>query len=63
MRRTVAVAAVLLMAVTAAAEAQTPRVRLAAASDCKQNRNCVHGFRRVYGIDPSGSLVRLKVAD
>jgi subtilisin family serine protease len=62
-RRTVAVAAVVLVAVTAAAEAQTPRVRLAAAKDCKQNRNCVPGFRRVYGIDPSGSLVRLKVAD
>jgi subtilisin family serine protease len=62
-RRTVAVAAVFLVAVTAVAEAQTPRVRLAAASDCKQNRNCVPGFRRVYGIDPSGSLVSLKVAD
>jgi subtilisin family serine protease len=62
-RRTVAVAAVFLVAVTAAAEARTPRVRLAAASDCQQNRNCAPGFRRVYGVDPTGSLVRLKVAD
>jgi subtilisin family serine protease len=59
----VALAGVLLVAVTAAAQAQTPRVRLAAASDCQRNRNCAPGFRRVYGIDPSGSLVRLKVAD
>jgi hypothetical protein len=61
--RAVALAAVLLVATPAAAQAQTPRVRLAAASDCQQNRNCAPGFRRVYGIDPSGSLVRLKVAD
>jgi subtilisin family serine protease len=61
--RGVALAAVLLVAVTSAARAQTPRVRLAAASDCQQNRNCAPGFRRVYGIDPSASLVRLKVAD
>jgi subtilisin family serine protease len=61
--RVVALAGVLLVAVTAAAGAQTPRVRLAAASDCQQNRNCAPGFRRVYGIDPTGSLVRLKVAD
>jgi subtilisin family serine protease len=61
--RTAALAAVLLVAVSGAAEAQTPRVRLAAASDCQQNRNCGPGFRRVYGIDPTPSLVRLKVAD
>jgi subtilisin family serine protease len=58
-----ALAGVLLVAATAAAQAQTPRVRLAAASDCQQNRNCAPGFRRVYGIDPTGSMVRLKVAD
>ena len=58
-----ALAAVLLVAVSAAAQAQTPRVRLAAASDCQRNRNCAPGFRRVYHVDPSGSLVRLKVAD
>jgi subtilisin family serine protease len=51
------------MAATAVAQAQTPRVRLAVASDCQHNRNCAPGFRRVYGIDPTGSLVRLKVAD
>ena len=51
------------MAVSGAAGAQTPRVRLAAASDCQQNRNCAPGFRRVYGIDPTASIVRLKVAD
>jgi subtilisin family serine protease len=62
-RRTVAVAAFLLVVVSGSAEAQAPRVRLAAASDCQQNRNCAPAFRRVYGIDPTASLVRLKVAD
>jgi subtilisin family serine protease len=61
--RVLPLAAVLLVAVTAAAGAQTPRVRLAAASDCQQNRNCAPGFRRVYGFDPTGSVVRLKAAD
>jgi subtilisin family serine protease len=61
--RVVALGAVLLVASSTAAQAQTPQVRLAAASDCEQNRNCAPGFRRVYGIDPSASLVRLKVAD
>jgi len=58
-----ALAALLFAVVPGAAEAQTPQVRLAAASDCQQNRNCAPGFRRVYGIDPTGSLVQLKVAD
>jgi subtilisin family serine protease len=63
MRRAASLAAVLLAAVTAVAQAQTPRVRLAAASDCQRNPNCAPGFRRVYHFDPSSSLVRLKVAD
>ena len=59
----VAVAAVLVGVAVVPAHAQTPRLRLAAASDCRQNPNCAPGFRRVYRFDPSGSLVRLKVAD
>jgi subtilisin family serine protease len=70
MLRAVALAAVLagiavagVGVVAAPARAQGQTVRLAAASDCRVNPNCVPGFRRVYGFDPSGSLVRLKVAD
>jgi subtilisin family serine protease len=64
MLRAVAVAAALAGAVGAvSAHAQAPQLRLAAASDCRQNANCVPGFRRVYHFDPSGSLVQLKVAD
>jgi hypothetical protein len=64
MLRVVLVAASLLglLAVSARAQAPPP-LRLAAASDCQRNPNCAPGFRRTYHIDPSRSLVRLKVAD
>ena len=65
MLRVVSVAAALLgllCVVSARAQAPAP-LRLAAASDCQRNPNCAPGFRRVYRIDPTGSLVRLKVAD
>src|SRR4051794_2349156 len=45
------------------ARAQTPPVRLAAPASCPVNVGCIPGFKRVYGIDPSGSFVRLQVAD
>jgi len=45
------------------ARAQTPQVRLAAPASCPVNVNCIPGFKRVYGVDPSGSYVRLRVAD
>src|SRR6188472_1078306 len=65
MLRVGVVAAALLGLVSSApARAQAPPpVRLAAASDCQRNPNCAPGFRRVYHVDPSSSLVRLKVAD
>ena len=60
MSREVAVAAALA---GVPAHAQAPQLRLAAASDCRQNPNCAPGLRRVYHFDPSPLLVRLKVAD
>src|SRR5215217_7809044 len=45
------------------AAGQTPPVRLAAAKDCLQNVNCIPGFRRVYGMDPSSLFRPLTVAD
>src|SRR4051794_19502392 len=45
------------------ARAQTPPVRLAAPASCPVNVGCIPGFKRVYGFDPSGSFVRLRVAD
>ncbi|HEX2503225.1 MAG TPA: S8 family serine peptidase [Miltoncostaeaceae bacterium] len=57
------VAVALLAVFCASAQAQSPPVRLAAPSDCQRNANCGPGLRSVYRIDPSGSLVRLKVAD
>jgi subtilisin family serine protease len=53
---------VVLSAPTPAAAAAAP-LRLAAATDCPRNPNCIPGFRRVYHVDPSSSFVRLKVAD
>ena len=47
----------------ASAGAEGAPLRLAAAVDCSRNPNCIPGLRRVYHFDPSGSLVRLKVAD
>jgi subtilisin family serine protease len=50
-----------------AAQAQTPtpaqRVRLAAATDCPRNVNCIPGFKRVYRVDPTADFTPLKVAD
>ena len=63
MLRVVLVAAALLAVFCASAQAQSPQVRLAAPSDCQTNTNCGPGLRRVYRIDPSGSLVKLKVAE
>src|SRR3954463_733062 len=48
---------------TTPAGAQTPQVRLAAGTDCPTNINCIPGFKRVYGIDPTGVFTALKVAD
>jgi subtilisin family serine protease len=45
------------------AGAQASQVRLAAATDCPDNVNCIPGFRRVYGIDPSSVFTPLTVAD
>src|SRR3954453_23244190 len=67
--RTAAAAAGALVAVSAAgsiassARAQTPQVRLAAATDCPANINCIPGFRRVYGMDPTSVFTSLAVAD
>src|SRR5262245_8657213 len=52
------------VAISAApAAAQAPPVRLAAPADCTSNENCVPGFKRAYGIDPTSVLVELDVAD
>jgi subtilisin family serine protease len=45
------------------AGAQTPQVRLAAATDCPENVNCIPGLKRVYGIDPTSVFTPLTVAD
>jgi glycine betaine/choline ABC-type transport system substrate-binding protein len=63
MLRVVAVCAMACLVLSAPVGAQTPPVRLAAAADCQRNPNCAPGLRRVYHADPTGSLVRLKVAD
>ena len=68
MRAWLTAAGTLTVALTAAliatpAGAQTPPVRLAAAVDCPRNVNCIPGFRRVYGIDPTSLFTPLKVAD
>src|SRR4051812_6890181 len=47
----------------ARSEAQTPQLRLAAPASCPINFNCIPGFKRVYGMDPSGSYSRLQIAD
>lgn len=61
--RTAVLALAVLAVAPAAARAQAPVVRLAGASDCPVNPNCIPGFKRVYGFDPSGSFVKLAVAD
>ena len=65
-RRTAAFAGVVagtLAVLAAPAGAQTPPVRLAAAPDCARNINCIPGFKRVYGMDPTSVLTHLDVAD
>ena len=57
------IAGTIAAAMCAPANAQTPRVRLAAPADCPRNTNCVPALRRVYRIDPTSQLVRLAVAD
>jgi subtilisin family serine protease len=52
-----------LLAPGAARAQAPPQVRLAAASDCARNVNCIPGFKRVYGMDPTPQFVKLKVAD
>src|SRR3954471_6723646 len=63
--RAAAAAAGMLAALmsTSAAGAQGPRVRLAAATDCPVNVNCIPGFKRVYGMDPTSLYTPLTVAD
>jgi subtilisin family serine protease len=64
MLRVALVAAALAAAMCVPVQAQSPQpVRLAAPVDCERNPNCAPGLRRVYGADPFGSLVPLKVAD
>ena len=43
--------------------AQTPQVRFAAGTDCARNINCIPGFKRVYGIDPTSVFTPRTVAD
>src|SRR5215213_10259995 len=62
----VAVTAVGLLAaltVASSAGAQTPQVRLAASTDCQVNVNCIPGFKRVYGMDPTSVFRPLAAAD
>ncbi len=61
--RTAVLALAVLVVAPVPARAQAPVVRLAGASDCPVNPNCIPGFKRVYGFDPSGSFVKLAVAD
>ena len=61
--RTAVLALAVLAVAPAPARAQAPVVRLAGATDCPVNPNCIPGFKRVYGFDPSGSFVKLAVAD
>ena len=63
MLRVAIVAVALVAVVCGSAQAQSPPVRLAAPSDCERNPNCIPGFRRAYGLDPTASLVKLKIAD
>src|SRR3954453_16676911 len=49
--------------VVGSAEAQTPQGGLAASTDCPVNVNCIPGFKRVYGMDPTSLFTRLAAAD
>src|SRR3954447_11237697 len=59
----VIVAAAALTSVGGARAQTPPQVRLAAPASCPVNVNCIPGFKRVYGVDPSRFFVRLRVAD
>jgi subtilisin family serine protease len=61
--RTALLALAVLVAAPAAAGAQAPVVRLAAASDCPVHPSCIPGFKRVYRMDPTPEYVKLAVAD
>src|SRR5690349_12075811 len=58
-----AAGALIAAAIASPAGAQTPRVRLAAPTDCRANVNCISGLKRVYGIDPTSVYTALAVAD
>src|SRR3954470_5578632 len=63
-RAAAAAAGMLAALVTASsAKAQAPPVRLAASSDCAKNVNCIPGFKRVYGMDPTSVFTQLAAAD
>jgi subtilisin family serine protease len=53
----------LVLTVASSAGAQTPQVRLAASTNCPANVNCIPGFKRVYGVDPTSVYTPLAVAD
>jgi subtilisin family serine protease len=55
-----AAAALVLPAPPAHAQGQ---LRFAAGSDCPVNPNCIPGFKRVYGVDPTPDFVPLTAAD
>src|SRR4051794_7463435 len=64
MRAAAAAAGMLVALMSAsAAEAQGPRVRLAASTDCAVNVNCIPGFKRVYAMDPTSLFTPLAAAD
>src|SRR4051812_22400291 len=64
MRAAATAAGMLAALVTASsAKAQAPPVRLAASSDCAKNVNCIPGFKRVYGMDPTSVFTQLAAAD
>src|SRR4051794_22295940 len=58
-----AVGLLVTLATAGSATAQPPPVRLAAARDCAHNVNCIPGFKRVYGMDPTSLFTPLTVAD
>jgi subtilisin family serine protease len=63
MLRLAACIAALSVLLVGEARGQTPPVRLAAAADCPRNVNCIPGFKRVYGVDPTPFYVPLTIAD
>src|SRR3954469_23318585 len=56
-------ALLLAIVVCSPARAQTQHVRLAAATDCPANVNCIPGVKRVYGMDPTSLYTALTGAD